>query len=285
MEQKRKPNPVKHVAEGMKKKSEQRKAENLGAIRTEASDTVQHSWIVLTCMNVLAILFPLLLPAAYVTFAVLTKLPLDGMTIAGGVVSVLACIALQSYTHGGLATALDRMAAGKNVRIGMLGEGMDDAGRVMLLYIASLVMLCVSVVPGAAVMYGATLMGGWLRYVVLAAGAVLALALLIFMMLRYSMSLFILVRDESCGAVAALRRSAKMMKGGKRRIVRILLPSVLIMIGMSAAMALLLWPLAVKRDVLTDALMYAGGVAYVIALVYMFMQAQCVLAIHHASKE
>ena len=64
----------------------------------------------------------------------------------------------------------------------------------------------------------------------------------------------------------------------KRLMVWALLPSLLLQIGLAAAMALLLWPLNVKRDFLTDTLMYAGGVAFVIATGYIFMRLQAMLA-------
>lgn len=254
------------------------RASQIKTLRTEASDVVRHSWLALTGMNILSVLIPILIPAAYAVLAVLLKLPAAAEAVAGGVVALLAGMALQAYFTMGQGSALLKAADNKEIGLCAAFSRVDDAGCALALFLLGLILLCAALVPGAAVAYlGWGLTGAW-RIVVMALGCLIALALLLVVMLSGCLSLFVVAEDESCGAAVALLRSARLMKGRKRQLVQALLPSVLILLGLTAAMALLLWPLAVKRDILTDTLMIAGGVAYVIAVVYIFMRTQAMLA-------
>lgn len=254
------------------------RASQITALRTEASDTVRHSWPVLTGMNILSVLIPILIPAAYVLLAVLQKLPLTVETVLGGVIALLVGMALQSYAAVGHSAALAKMAAGKEVHFREIKGRLDDAGRGLALLLLGLIVLCASVVPGGAVAALGLGLGGAWKTVVTAVGIAVAVALLVVILLSCCLALYCLAADSKCGAAVALLRSARLMKGHKRQLVVALLPSLLLMVGLTAAMALLLWPLAVKRDFLTDTLMIVGGVAYVIAAAYSFMRTQAMTA-------
>lgn len=247
-------------------------------IRAEASDTVQHSWWKLLCQNILAVMIPVLMPAAFVACVLLMKLPVDGMLLTVGMVCLLGAMAFQAYFSLGFCRSIMKAIAGKEIRVSGVMDGADEAGRALGLYVMGLVLLLAAAAPGAAIAWAGWQLGGVWGVVLMAAGAAAALALVLVVMLSGSMALFIMADDSSCGGVAAILRSARMLKGHKREIVRAVLPSFLLSIGLTAAMALLLWPLFVKQDILTSSLMYAGGVAYVISLVYIFMRAQGILA-------
>lgn len=254
------------------------RASKIKALRTEASDVVRHSWLALTGMNILSVLIPILIPAAYVVLAVLMKLPAGVETVAGGVVALLAGMAWQAYFTMGQGSALLKAADNKEIGLRDAVSRADDAGRGLSLFLLGLIVLCASLVPGAAVVYGGLCLSGLWRIVVAALGCVLALALLLVVLLSGCLSLFVMAEDADCGAAVALLRSARMMKGHKRELIQSLLMPLLIFAIMTAAMALLLWPLLVKRDLLTDTLMFAGAVAYVIDICWTFMHMQASLA-------
>lgn len=262
------------------------RAAQVKSLRTEASDMVRHSWLVMTGMNVLSVLIPVLIPVAYVVMAVLMKLPLSDETVLCGVVSLLAGMVLQCYFSMGQAGAMIQSAKGKEIRLRDVVSRVDDAGRVLALFVGGFILLCAAVVPGACLIHLGWSIGGAWRVVLMSVGCLLAAVLLVVVALSTSLSLFVLAEDAECSAAVALLRSARMMKGSKRRMLMALVPAVLIMLAMTAAMALLLWPMTVKRDFLTDALMYAGGVAYVIAACWSFMYAQSVLTcVYNTVKE
>lgn len=254
------------------------RASQIKTLRTEASDTVRHGWLAMTGMNALSVLIPLLIPVAYVALAVLLKLPLTAETVVCGVVALLAGMTLQAYFIMGQAKELLQAAAGKEIRVRTVMDRMEDAGRALALFLLGLIVLCASVVPGAAIAWWGWSLAGWWKIIVTALGGVIALALLVVVTLSGCLSLFIMAEDGECGAAVALLRSARLMKGHKRQLVKAVAPALLILLALAATMALLLWPLAVKRDVLTDTLMYAGGVTCVIAVVYMHLWMQTLLA-------
>lgn len=271
----------------MEQKTKSSAALQITALRTESSDTVRHSWLLMWILNNLDALIAVLIPVAYAVAAVLLRLPAAVETAVIGMVMLLIGMVLQSFLTMGHAVVLLRTAEGKDVHFRDAAARTGEAGRSIALLVLGLIMLCASLVPGAAVAsLGWSLAGVW-KIVVVASGAVIALALLMVMLLSSCLALFVMAEDEACGAAAAVIRSARLMKGHKRQLVQALLPSILLLIGLTAAMALLLWPLVVKRDFLTDTLMIAGGVAYVIAAVYIFMRAQAMLAClyHTAARE
>lgn len=268
-------NPFGALAESLKNLGG---TENAAAIRTEASDTASHSWVTLTGMNLLAVLLPMLIPMIFVGATLSLGLPMNGTTAGALVASFLICLALQSYSIPGLANGLMRMAEGKDVPLSAALKKTDDAGRALLLFLCGILMIVLSLIPGALVLYLSKFLQGWWQLAGQIAGVLLVAGLMLFTVLRYSLSLFVLVDEPDNGVIGAMRRSAALMKGRKRTVIRAVLPLLLLAVGLTVAMALLLWPMNVRRDILTDALMYAGGAAYVIALGFMFLQIQCVLA-------
>ena len=254
------------------------KALQITSLRNEASDTVRHSWLDIIGMNCVTVLVPILILVVCAVLVVTMQLPADLETGLVFAVCLVVGMALQSFVALGFADALRKMAAGKDIHFKAVGDQAGSAGRALMFLMLGLILLAASVVPGGAiVLAGLSLQGTW-KIVVAVLGSVIAAAALAVVMLSTCLAPFCMAKDEECGAAVALVRSARLMKGQKRQLVWALLPSLLLQIGLAVAMALLLWPLNVKRDFLTDTLMYAGGVAFVIATGYIFMRLQAMLA-------
>lgn len=257
----------------------------MSSLRTEAFDLAGHNWFVLIVMNFFSNVLPLLLPAAYAVFVVHAQLPVRMDTVAVGVVALVAGLVLQGYFSMALGAGLRRMADGHDVRVSETFIWGWHAGRAISLFVLGFVVLCAAAIPGAAVIgYALTLCGTW-KYVLLAVGAVLALALVLFTALSGCLSLYVMAEDKECGAMTAFLRSARLMKGRKMALLRACVPSLVIWVALCAGMALLLWPMTTTRDLLTDALMYAGAAAFVILTVYLFMAQQALTACLYASIE
>lgn len=256
------------------------------AMRVEASDAVSGSWLKLTVMNVLAFVMPLLIPVVFVLLMHRLDMPIAGTNLVALIGSVLACLALQSYLLPGFGNGLINVALGHKVPFGQMIGDTEKAGRVLCLQLLMILALAVCALPGAVVLLLLGGKAGILGLVMKVLGVALLVAGMAFAGLRYGLALFCLLDSGDSCPLAAMMHSAKLMKGSTVKALRALIPPVLILLGLTAAVALLRWPLSVQRDILTDALMYAGTAAYIVYFAFVIMQMQALMVnIYIARKE